>query len=192
MPGFPYMVGFTNSEQCDGARPACTRCRKAGRKCPGYPSEDGLVFRSMNKSAMARSNKPTTLLTIQNASETFYIQPSTDWAQYAISRFVYNFVEPPTSGGIPGYLEFLPTMLNSADAGLQTSLLAASLASLANISGMQHLLNESRLQYGRALKSVCASLSDKATAIEDHVLLAVLMLQKYDVSTDVLGELCSS
>lgn len=138
----------------------------------------------MNRSAMARSNKPTTLFTIQSASQPFYIQPSTDWAQYAISRFVYNFVEPPTAGGIPGYLEFLPTMLNSADTGLQTSLLAASLASLANTLGMEYLHTESRIQYGRALQSVCASLSDASTATEDHVLLAVLLLQKYEVSIE--------
>lgn len=136
----------------------------------------------MNDSAMARANKPTTLATIPGGCNPFYIRPSTDWAQFAISRFVYHYVEPSSVYGLPGYLEFLPTMLNSADSSLQTSLLAASLANLANASGMEQLHTESRIQYGRALRSLHAALSDKATATDDHTLLAVLLLQKYEVS----------
>jgi hypothetical protein len=135
----------------------------------------------MNDSAAARANKPTMLATIPGGYSPFFIQPSTDWAQFAISRFIYHYVEPPSMHGLPGYLEFLPTMLNSADTSLQTSLLAASLASLANVSGNEQLRTESRIQYGRALRSLHAALSNKATVAEDHTLLAIVLLQKYEV-----------
>ncbi|KAL5383134.1 hypothetical protein DPSP01_006110 [Paraphaeosphaeria sporulosa] len=170
-------------KKCDGAKPGCVRCKKAGRECPGYRSAQQVMFRSMNESAMARANKPTMLATISGGYNPFFIQPSTDWAQFAISHFVYHYVEPPSEYGLPGYLEFLPTMLNSADSSLQTSLLAASLANLANVSGMEQLHTESRIQYGRALRSLHTALSDKATATDDHTLLAVVLLQKYETIT---------
>lgn len=177
-----FPIGLTDPMQCDEAKPECERCKTAGRNCPGYRSEQQVVFRSMNDSAMARTNKPTMLATIASAHNPFLINPSTDWAQFAISRFVYHYVEPPSPYGLPGYLEFLPTMLNSANSSLQTSLLAASLANLANVSGMEQLHTESRVQYGRALRSLHAALSDKATASDDHTLLAVVLLQKYEVN----------
>ena len=118
------------------------------------------------------------LSTTPSGYHPIFIQPSTDWAQFAISRFVYHYVDPPCAPGLPGYLEFLPTMLNPANRSLQTSLLTASLASLANVSGSEQLHTESRIQYGRALRSLHTALSNKATAAEDHTLLAVLLLQK--------------
>lgn len=136
----------------------------------------------MNNSAMARSNKPTMLSVHICGTQPFFIQPSTDWAQYSISRFVHHFVEPPSPAGLPGYLEFLPAMLNSADKSLQTSLLATSLAALANISGMQQLHTESRIQYGRALRSLQSSLRDKSISTDDHTLVSIMLLQKYEVS----------
>lgn len=141
----------------------------------------------MNDSAMARTNRPTMLSTISSVDHQFFIQPSTDWAQFAISRFVFHFVEPPSVHGLPGYLEFLPTMLNSADKSLQTSLLAVSMASLANVSGIEALHTEARVQYGRALRSLHSTLLDKSNAGNDHTLLAIVLLQKYEVSIRASG-----
>ena len=73
-------------------------------------------------------------------------------------------------------------MLNSADKSLQTSLLATSLAALANISGMQQLHTESRIQYGRALRSLQSSLRHKSISTDDHTLVSIMLLQKYEVS----------
>ena len=161
------------------------RCQKRGKPCPGYRPDDQLVFKSMNNSAMTRSNKPTMLSVNFCGTEPFFIQPSTDWAQYSISRFVHHFVEAPSPAGLPGYLEFLPAMLNSADKSLQTSLLATSLAVLANISGMQQLHTESRIQYGRALQYLQSSLRDKSISTDDHTLVSIMLLQKYEVSSHV-------
>ena len=76
-------------------------------------------------------------------------------------------------------------MLNSADKSFQTSLLATSLAALANKSGMQQLHTESRIQYGRALQALQISLRDKHIATDDHTLMSIMLLQKYEVSGQV-------
>ena len=40
--------------KCDAEKPACNRCTRAGRECPGYERADGAPFRSMNQSSEAK------------------------------------------------------------------------------------------------------------------------------------------
>lgn len=131
----------------------------------------------MNVSTLAKAHASTNA---GNASLT-QVRPATDWEQFAVKRFCMHFVESPSKGGLPGYLEFLPQILGWKCPSFHGALLAVSLASLANVSGMQHLLVESRKQYGRALRILHDALNDTSTAASDGNLLAVVLLQKYEV-----------
>jgi hypothetical protein len=117
-----------------------------------------------------------------STSPKLYIKPATNWEQYAVARFMTHFVEPPSPDGMPGYLEILPQVFRQSCPSSWEALLAASLAHLANISGIQQLQHESKVHYCRALRSLRAVLDDLASATADSTLVAILLLQKFEVS----------
>ena len=77
-------------------------------------------------------------------STTLYMQPSIDWRNHAIERFMAHFVEAATNA-TPGYLEFFPQMLEWTLPSTQDAVSAIALAHLANISGNQQLQRNSKI-----------------------------------------------
>jgi hypothetical protein len=142
-----------------------------------------MIFRSMNASASGRpvSTPPTRDTPPSSVTPSLSPQPSTDWGQYAVNRFLENFVEPPSTAG-PGYLEFLPDLVSTGSDSLQESLLAAAVSNLANISCMRQLEVKSRVHYGRALRALRIAMDNPNTATADDTLASILLLQKYEVS----------
>ncbi|KAH7128213.1 hypothetical protein B0J11DRAFT_603397 [Dendryphion nanum] len=128
----------------------------------------------MNNSASARSQPP-----YSTSSPTFYARPSLDRDHYAIGRFITHFVET-TSTATPGYMEFLPHMLQRTFDETRNAILAVSLASLSNVSRNQELRVESLVYYGRALQSLRAAMNDHTTAIADSTMLNIVIIQMYD------------
>jgi hypothetical protein len=106
---------------------------------------------------------------------------STDWKQNSIAHFFENF-SFVNAGTEEGYLDFLPHLIsqNENSACLQEALIAASTAYLANVSSFHHLETVSRVSYGRALKSVAASLATP-DEVNDCTLAAILLIQHYEV-----------
>jgi len=119
----------------------------------------------------------------EHGSSMLYVQPPTDWDQYAVARFISHYVEP-ASDHDPGYMDFLTHMLNWPDSSSRESFLAVSLASFGNVSGMKELQVRSKVHYGRALRALQAALNDAATAVHDSTLLSVVILQTYEVGYD--------
>lgn len=179
--------------QCDDAKPECMKCQRSGRVCAGYRTTEQLIFRSMNTSVVAKTNIHTitnaltpitsaygTRASFASTSSILYTQPSTDWEQCAIGRFLAHFVETP-SDATSGYLEFLPQMLKWSFESTRNALLAISLANLANVSGKRDLGRKSKVHYGRALRSLQVALNARETVAADNTLVNVVLLQMYEV-----------
>ena len=141
---------------------------RAGRSVKGYK----LVTR--DPETAASRNRHTTL-TIP------YPRLSTNWEQHALAHFFDNYVSTSASGW-QSYLGFLPEYFakHSDTDCLKDSVLAASMASLANISCIDQLQIRSRELYGRALQSVGTALKNPAEAKTDLVLTSIFLLQKYE------------
>lgn len=174
-----------DSPKCDEAKPECNRCTRAGKRCPGYREDSELTFRSMN--SWVATKVPSHVESISNsASQTtppMHIRPSTDWTQYAGARFIEHFTMP-TSFLAPGYLEFLPQMLEAPSPCLQEAFLAVATSNLANISRMRHLQRISQVHYGKALHFLGSELNHPSTATKNETLTAVLLLQKHEVCNE--------
>jgi hypothetical protein len=140
-------------------------------------------FRSMNATVAATAIVPTRATSVSRSdfpSPQLLIQPSTDWEEYAVVRFIDHFVEAPLNGA-PGYLEFLPQMLKLHSSCLREAVLAAAIANLANVSCMRQLELASREHYGRALRALQVAMEHETTATADDTLTAIYILQKYQV-----------
>lgn len=142
-----------------------------------------MPFRSMNAWAAAQTGSPC--FTIKHtedlqAPSLTSIQPSVPWEQNAIAHFLDNFTAPAWHGG-PGYLESLPDLLKSPSDCLHEALLAVSLASLGNISCIRRLQTDSKIHYGRALRTLSAALGPSLPAARDDILATIVLLQKYEV-----------
>ncbi|KAF2685074.1 hypothetical protein K458DRAFT_301215 [Lentithecium fluviatile CBS 122367] len=119
-------------------------------------------------------------------SLSLYIQPSTNWEQCAVPRFMAHFVEAASSS-TPGYMEFLPQMLEWTFASTRDAFLAVSLANLGNVSGILELQVKSKVHYGQALQSLQAALNDTTTAAADSTLLTIVVLQMYEIIAGTSG-----
>ncbi len=110
-------------------------------------------------------------------------QPSEMWDTRAIAYFLHNYSSPPTKDG-PGYLGFLPDLLgnNSSARYVESAVLAAGSASLANITGLAYLERTAEKYYGETLRSISAALKDPFEASSDATLTAIVVLQMYEVS----------
>ncbi|KAF2712878.1 hypothetical protein K504DRAFT_123351 [Pleomassaria siparia CBS 279.74] len=179
--------------KCDEAKPQCTRCRKAGRVCPGYRDALDMMFLSMNATVEAKVVRPTKMrsaLTSSSPLPQLCTSPSTNWEQHAIVHFIDHFTECPGNGAL-GYLEFLPEMLMLGSECLREAVLAASLANLANISRMRQLESMSHEHYGQALRALRTAMNEKATATADETLTAMYILQKHELisgTRNLLGD----
>ncbi|KAJ8128076.1 hypothetical protein O1611_g5560 [Lasiodiplodia mahajangana] len=144
----------------------------------------------------------TTVTTRNHASPTtlrvsftprLLIQPSEKWNTRALSHFLHNYSCAPTRDS-PGYLGFLPDLLRngSSRAGyLESAVLAAGSASLANISGLTHLERTAEKHYGETLRSLSVALKSPAEASSDSALTCIIVLQTYEAITGIRTLSCN-
>ncbi|KAI0903696.1 hypothetical protein F4823DRAFT_617621 [Ustulina deusta] len=190
--------------KCDEKKPQCGRCTKARRACPGYRDATQVLFRPMN-AGLASKVKASCLSThtdiatldhvggIASASFTprLLTQPSEMWDTRAIAYFLHNYSSPPTKDG-PGYLGFLPDLLgnNSSARYVESAVLAAGSASLANITGLAYLERTAEKYYGETLRSISAALKDPFEASSDATLTAIVVLQMYEAIIGITSISC--
>jgi len=107
---------------------------------------------------------------------------STKWEDNAVAYFFDNYASAPV-GGKKAYLEFLPELFarNSNVQCLKKSLLAISVANLANVSSIEQLRGRSRQLYGQALQSVGIALQGIEEGEIDCLMASIFLLQKYEV-----------
>ncbi|KAI1114500.1 hypothetical protein F5Y14DRAFT_414457 [Nemania sp. NC0429] len=203
MPFRPYSLGCHSCRRmkvkCDEEKPQCRRCVKARRVCPGYRNTKQLIFRSMNAELASRagaSRSSQAHASITPPGDTASTGPITsvlftpralsqssgEWDAKAISFFLHNHSFAPTKDG-PGHLGSLPDLLGSRVNGkgyLESAVLAAGSATLANITGLTHLGRIAERYYGETLRSLSATLGDPVEASSDVTLATIIVLQKYE------------
>lgn len=139
------------------------------------------AYAAIGTSSQADPTVSTTLVTF---TPRLLTQPSEKWDAKATSHFLHNYSLAPTRDS-PGYLGFLPDLLgsSSSDIGyLESAVLAAGSASLANITGLTHLERTAEKHYGETLRSLSAALEDPTKAGSDAALTCIIVLQIYEVS----------
>ncbi|KAF2972388.1 hypothetical protein GQX73_g1125 [Xylaria multiplex] len=142
-----------------------------------------------SKSGTSRSSRTQTHIAIAApdhigavVSPRLLIQPSEKWETKAISHFLHNYSFASTKDN-PGYLGFLPDLLDSnlSVQYLESAVLAAGFASIANITGLSYLERTAEKHYGETLRSISIALKDLSEASTDATLAAILVLQMYEV-----------
>ncbi|KAI0876920.1 hypothetical protein GGS24DRAFT_449443 [Hypoxylon argillaceum] len=209
----PYSLGCHACRRmkvkCDEKKPQCGRCTKARRVCPGYRDTKQVVFRSMNAELASKAEAPrlpqayaaigtssqadpTVSTTLVTFTPRLLTQPSEKWDAKATSHFLHNYSLAPTRDS-PGYLGFLPDLLgsSSSDIGyLESAVLAAGSASLANITGLTHLERTAEKHYGETLRSPSAALEDPTKAGSDAALTCIIVLQIYEAIIGIRSLSC--
>jgi hypothetical protein len=192
--------------KCDQTAPACQRCCRAGRTCPGYQSRTDLVFRDMNHVAenkVMKRIKPTEGPGQTCSPECDIIVQAAERQLHDDIRFVYRPTEYVALSAPPGWEElavtrffesytlysdkfqdcwhFMPALCRRLKdcAHLKEALHAVAFRSQGNQNGMEWMVTEGRLAYGRALR-LLAELSEDC-AMNDSVLAAVNLIGMYEV-----------
>ena len=183
--------------KCDETKPACTRCQKVGRTCPGYREDDDL-FRSMNEASeqkvrMAKARQSpdeeasishSTTLPVRSRWLSIPRTIATDLDHEAVCHFFATFTFPRDAKvGTTGHYEFLPDLyLQHPEATyLSEAIKACSLSNMANRSSLGKLVQRARKCYGNSLLLLNAALADPKLAITDEVLSTITLLGLYEV-----------
>lgn len=185
--------------QCDETRPACLKCIKSKRICPGYVEGLDLVLRDQTQSAKARAEryqKPRNKSRNQNpetASGSATPQPLTIYTPFAECQethahtfFVSAYVLAPRDTRTDhGFLELLPLLF---DRLLSSPVLNLSLSVVAHcyfqawqpdVRNINHIVVQKL--YSRAIKALQMALQDPQQCTSDETLMAVCLLSFYEV-----------
>jgi hypothetical protein len=190
--------------KCDEAQPACGRCTRTGRTCPGYGLDED-KFRSMNTSSEAKvQHRVRTKLggsgvarsSSASSAERSLAYPylpssvprlappmSTDWIGQSVALFFAEYVEAPDSlRSTWGFFEYLPDMYRtSSSIHLTEAVKAAALANMANTSSIEHLNRMALRSYGKALQDLRAAINDNTRATADDTFAVLILLPVYEV-----------
>ncbi|KAI1746833.1 hypothetical protein F4782DRAFT_523121 [Xylaria castorea] len=190
----PYSLGCHACRRmkvkCDEEKPQCGRCMKGGRVCPGYRDANDVVFRPVNAELTPKSGTPVKsgalLAEFMSFAPQLLTQPTERWEAKAVGHFLYNYSLAPTKYS-PGYLGFLSDLLTKEPGSrhLESGVLAAGYASLANITGLGHLKRAAEKHYGETLRSISMALKNPAEASSDALLTAIVLLQMYEAISNI-------
>lgn len=185
--------------QCDETRPACLKCIKSKRTCPGYAEGLDLVLRDQTHSAKARAERhqkarnKSRNQSPESSSGSTSPQPLTIYAPlaecqetYAHTFFISAYVLAPRDTRTDhGFLELLPFLF---DRPPSSSVLNISLSVVAHcyfqawqpdVRNVDHIIVQ-RL-YSKALKALQRALQDPRQCTSDETLMAVCLLSFYEV-----------
>ena len=177
--------------RCDEERPSCRRCIGANRSCPGYgPVSD--VFRRAN---VASKGRFVTLSTAKTPAIAATRDPTAtetslahrplpvDWEACGVSMFIHHYTIPDLDPVYGGYMPSLPEFY-SANTGvgyLRNAMLAVSQALLAHDAKSEPMFLKAREYRAQAFRDLRPALLDEHEAISDHVLLALFLLERFEV-----------
>ncbi|KAF7562647.1 hypothetical protein G7046_g1481 [Stylonectria norvegica] len=171
----PQRRANPRKSQCDETRPACNRCVKSRRVCPGYKDEATLLFRHYEPPRVT------------------YKSPVCWWSpevgdakleETALRIFVAEFVvESRDREHSRGFLDGMQTLLTSVDP--ESSLASAAklvvLASIGNRTGRASLAKRTQLKYGQLLQKFTESLSKEKGAVSIESLYTAVLLGIYEI-----------
>ena len=114
------------------------------------------------------------------------LQPSRDWDANATSHFLYHYTLEATND-LPSHLGFLPELLSktSKNSHLQSAILAAGYASLANLTSISHIRVTSARHYTRALGEISTGLMNNNETGSDALLASIVIIQICEVSVSL-------
>jgi hypothetical protein len=104
----------------------------------------------------------------------------------AVSRFFDKYVMYPGKDSRKGFLEFLPYLFEEVNVdgrcALRWAVQAAALADVSREGQQGMALSKTALElYGKALSALSSSLSEKGKIPDDYDLMAVVMLDLFEV-----------
>ncbi|KJZ74436.1 hypothetical protein HIM_06246 [Hirsutella minnesotensis 3608] len=162
--------------KCDETKPACNRCIKSGRNCPGFRQELGLVSH-MEIAAELKTARYATKDTIIPST----LRPP--FEDQAACYFMSNFVLNPTLGGAPGFMNFLTLLrtMNHVPKHFEYAFDACTLAFLNNREDSRNIFEKEALgKYAKALSATFSALRDPELAKQDVTLASVLLLGLFE------------
>ncbi|KAK0105292.1 hypothetical protein ONS96_004688 [Cadophora gregata f. sp. sojae] len=195
--------------KCDETRPACLRCLKIGKKCPGYLDEWDLAFRSENEVVKAKvlyqqstpsrqwsSNRSTKDVSRWGTSSSLSkvgIESSSmlpdDLHEQAIRLFFQDYIIE-SCGLCPGYLNYLPRLYSqSTDSSLLTvAVLAASYANMAQKMNRHDITIKAMSHYRKALRDVSTILAENKEPASDTTMTSIMLLGLYECINTTISE----
>ncbi|RSM04923.1 hypothetical protein CDV31_009803 [Fusarium ambrosium] len=163
-------------KKCDETRPACKRCLKSRRVCPGYKDDGMLVFRHYQP------------LDYPNTLQLDKWSPTTDilLEEVALDIFLDSVVvQSHDRGQSRGFLDGMHSLL--ANAAPTCTLISAArvivLASIANRTRRHSLLATAQRRYGQLLVDFTTSLSRANSHISSGHFLTAVLLGLYEIIT---------
>ncbi|KAL9577402.1 MAG: hypothetical protein Q9212_006384 [Teloschistes hypoglaucus] len=194
------LTGTSREIACDETRPACLKCIKSNRTCPGYAEGLDLVLRDQNQLAKARverhqkARNKSRNQSSESSSASASPQPMIIYAPlaecqetYAHTFFVSAYVLVPRDTRTDhGFLELLPLLFDRLPS---SSVLNLSLSVVAHcyfqawqpdIRNVDHIIVQKL--YSKALKALQMALQDPSQCTSDETLMAVCLLSFYEVS----------
>ena len=197
--------------QCDQEKPACARCVKAGRVCPGYRDPLNLSFRDESqdviRKARVRPRSPVQS-TSRRAFPVFETStgvvrsggsnakpppaddlgltrrraPSVSVTDQATCFFFSNFVVADM-GLSKSHLNHVTALIQLPGNGaLAATVAAVGMAGLANTRAAPQVMVAARENYAKALRLINAALRDPIESKTNQTLSAVLLLGLFEVS----------
>jgi hypothetical protein len=192
---------LTYEYQCDGRRPACERCERQGRSCPGYRDLGGVIFRDENSRIVRRVAKkygnkplaaPSASLASPAASASATATFDNDHDGSPALQVPVSMVSArlgPNEGVCYFHQEFcwetVPLYAGSWAGPSSTLANATGAIGLAMLSFKRRstsLAQEAFAEYGTAMHVVNRELSNPATALSDSTLAIVVLMSFFEVS----------
>ncbi|EXK24007.1 hypothetical protein FOMG_19247 [Fusarium oxysporum f. sp. melonis 26406] len=191
--------------KCDLSRPACRQCVRAGSKCDGYRNENLLNFQDQTAETLGRisvfSDNRGIFMTPGRSQQTRVRQskerPSHDpWFRVTVAPedqaldFFFHHYGVFESGRAPTHPD-CHSIINTRATGpgyLSNLINAVGLTSLAYLRNEPSLANAANQAFSRALNDIRVGLADSAEAASDQMIVAVMLLALYEVSTPAIGQ----
>ncbi|KAH6645669.1 hypothetical protein BKA67DRAFT_541842 [Truncatella angustata] len=194
-------------KQCDEAKPACEKCQKSGRLCPGYRNPSTIRIRDMTATTIKRFGDSggeigASPINVNRGHVTLAAPLLHEYGTTSIA--VRQACKSPDTAGHmprgrrttisrgrlralqtldPGYLCVLKRVIDQQNACqcLATSTSTLALAALSRLPSYRRVTMKARATYGAALKSIDATLGKPNSVVDDELLASLFLLALVEV-----------
>jgi hypothetical protein len=209
LPPLPKIDSVPTAAQCDEKTPGCSYCIKIKQKCPGYEGKFDVAWR--DQTAVARKHVERRIRATEHArsredsferiltpemrmpSGLYFSSPRPgptprspgDPEEFALSFFFAVYASPTTNPlDTREHLDFLAPLYPRTGPHSTLSLSTMALASCLYMAWKSQRPDAplSRSPYLRAVSAMKEQITQADTCANDEILLAVLLLQQYEVS----------
>jgi hypothetical protein len=189
--------------QCDERKPACLKCEKLGKPCPGFRDLANILFRDESTRVAERSRAlQAEMLVLPSKPEP--ASPSAGSVSAARGNppgFSLSSIQQPLSlplrelaanfyfthysyGGPPlssGFCSWVAGVYAERKHPLSTIIEAIGMSAISNTHFAPHIAVHAKENYGRVLAATTRVIMSPVGAVADTTLMAVLLLGLYEV-----------